>query len=118
MAERVCDDFLERRATRLLVLGGNVHAMLERPADAPAQMQAPMGRYLRDLDPVSVRITARSGDFWACPAPRRCGPLATDGARAKSGPMSGEYTYQVVLPRFHVGRLIGAAPRGADAPER
>jgi hypothetical protein len=116
MAARIRADYLAHPATRVLVLSGNVHAMLARPADAPPQMPVPMGVHLRDLDPVSVRITARSGQSWACFAPRDCGPVDADGTRAEAGPTSGEYTDVVVLERFHVARLIGAptAHRPAD----
>ena len=115
MAARLRAEYLARPRTRLLVLAGNVHAMLERPADVPPQMQRPMGSDLRDLDPVSVRISARSGESWACFALRQCRALAAEGVHAPSGPMSGEYTYGVVLERFHVGRLIGASTPTAAA---
>jgi erythromycin esterase-like protein len=95
---------------RLLVLGGNVHAMLERPADAPPQMQTPMGTLLRDLDPYSVDIVARSGAFWACLQP--CGPLASTAGTAVSGPVDGPFRFRVVLERFSVARLLGDTAHG------
>lgn len=109
MAERLRQSYAASPRTRLLVLTGNVHAMLDRPTDAPPQMQVPMGHYLRDLDPVSVRITARTGQSWGCPRPRRCHSLPADGPDARTGPMSREYTFGVVLDRFRVARLIGAS---------
>ncbi len=90
---------------RLLILGGNVHAMLERPADAPAEMQTPMGAWLRDLDPYSVDIVARSGAFWACL--QQCGPLSSTAGAAVSGPTDGPYRLRVVLERFSVASLLG-----------
>jgi erythromycin esterase-like protein len=90
---------------RLLVLGGNVHAMLERPTYAPAEMQTPMGAWLRDLDPYSIDIVARSGAFWACL--QECGPLASTAGAATSGPTKGPFRYRVVLERFSVARLLG-----------
>ena len=61
---------------RMVVLTGNVHAMLQRPADAPPEMQTqPMASVLRDLDIYSVRLEALRGHFW--------GPLhARTAARA------------------------------------
>lgn len=93
---------------RLLVATGNVHAMLERPANAPALMQVPMGAWLRDLDPVSFRITARSGEFRACR--KRCGPAPADGTGRRTGAASGPYHHVIVLPRHRTAPLIGAAP--------
>lgn len=91
---------------RLIMVAGNVHAMLERPAGAPAIMQVPAGAYLRDLDPVSFRITARTGEFWACRG--ACGPAAADGDGERTGPTAGAYHHVVVLPRHTIARLIGA----------
>ncbi|GHA78396.1 calcium-binding protein [Cognatilysobacter bugurensis] len=98
---------------RLLVLGGNVHAMLERPGYAPPQMPVPMGAHLRDLQPVSVRIGATAGEFWACRRPRPCAALAVDGEPGRTGPQPMPYTFGVMLERMSVARLIG---RGRDAP--
>ena len=92
---------------RLLVLSGNVHAMRERPSDAPVQMQTPMGSYLRDLNPYSIDIIANSGAFWACM--KTCGPVTVPALRQTSGRMSdGPYDLEVVLPRFTIAHLIGA----------
>lgn len=63
---------------RVVVVAGNVHAMLERPSYAPRETQQPMGSYLRDLEAISFRITARSGAYWGCTS--TCGPMAVDGA--------------------------------------
>lgn len=95
---------------RVLVLGGNVHAMLERPLHAPPQMQTPMGAHLRDLLPVSVRIGAGRGQSWACIGSRRCGPVAADRSPRKTGPHPMPHTFGVMLERFTVARLIGAPP--------
>lgn len=95
---------------RVLVLGGNVHAMLERPSNAPPQMQTPMGAHLRDLLPVSVRIGAGRGQSWACIRPRPCGPVAADHSPRKTGPHPMPHTFGVMLERFTVARLIGAPP--------
>lgn len=93
---------------RLIVVTGNVHAMLERPAAAPAVMQVPMGAFLRDLDPASFRITARTGEFRACrPA---CGPAPVDGTGERTRPASGAYHHVVVLARHHAAPLIGVPP--------
>jgi len=52
---------------RMLVLTGNVHAMLRRPEGMPPEMQRrPMASQLRDLDIYSVRLGALRGQAWAC----------------------------------------------------
>lgn len=100
---------------RLVVLTGNVHAMREKPRDAPPQMQRPMGSYLRDLDPFSVDIVARQGEFWACI--ERCGPIEESaGAKVSQVDGSGVWDFRIVLPRFSVARLIGAGPAGEGRP--
>jgi erythromycin esterase-like protein len=107
MAVRLRSALAARPRGRLLVLAGNVHAMLERPSNAPPEMQTPMGVYLRDLDPYSVDITANGGESWACL--QQCGPIAmppsTQASRRVSG---GVYSLEIVLPRFTVAHLIGA----------
>lgn len=91
---------------RLLVLSGNVHAMLQRPSYAPEQMQTPMGSYLRDLNAYSVNITANGGEFWACMA--RCGPVAMQSSDRVTGRVGGGvHDFEVVLPMFTLARLIG-----------
>lgn len=95
---------------RLLVLGGNVYAMLERPSYAPPQMPTPMGAHLRDLAPASVRIGAGRGRSWACFGARPCGPLAADRSPGRTGPQPLPYTFGVMLERFTLARLIGAGP--------
>lgn len=105
---RTAHDALPRG--RVLVLGGNVHAMLERPAYAPPQMQTPMGAHLHDLDPASVRIGARAGQSWIVRDGR--GQTVPADFIDRNGPMPLPYTYGVSLERFTVARLIGArAPR-------
>jgi erythromycin esterase-like protein len=94
---------------RMVVLTGNVHAMLQRPADAPPDMQAqPMASALRDLDIYSVRLEALRGHFWGCMD--RCKALAllerpvrepevnTDASR--------EYDLWVWMPQLSVGTLV------------
>lgn len=90
---------------RLLVLTGNVHAMLQRPENAPAEMQTPMGTWLRDVDPYSIDIVARSGEFWACR--QQCRPMASMAVGALSGRTDGPFRLRVVLERFTVARLLG-----------
>ena len=112
MAARVRDAYAVLPRGRLLVLGGNVHAMLRKPTPAPTQMQVPMGEQLLDLAPYSVRIDANAGQSWACMNP--CGPLPVTPNTLQDGVPAGmfaqSYHLQVVLPRFSVARLLGAAP--------
>lgn len=95
---------------RLLVLTGNVHAMRQRPADAPAQMQQrPMAAMLADLDLYSVRLDARKGSIWACLADAcRTLPLRDrpDQAWHVSTAPGRQYDLWVWLPALSVGRLL------------
>jgi len=100
---------------RLLVLAGNVHAMLRKPEHAPAQMPVPMGEHLHDLAPYSARIDARAGQSWAC-RDARCGPLPVVAMATEDGAPTGifarVYDLQVLLPSFTIARLLGtASPR-------
>ncbi|HTI95006.1 MAG TPA: calcium-binding protein [Rudaea sp.] len=109
MADRIREGFAALPRGRFLVLAGNVHAMLERPSNAPAEMQTPMGTYLRDLDPFSVDISARNGEFWACT--KQCGAVAAHpSSEASQRTDDGPYNLLVVLPRLSVAHLIGASP--------
>lgn len=110
MAARLREAFATMPRGRLLVVSGNVHAMLERPGDAPAEMQTPMGTYLRDLDPFSVDVTAREGEYWACV--QKCGPVALHAPSLRSHRVEGgPYHLLVVLPRLTLARLMGASSR-------
>jgi len=107
MAGRVREAFAKLRHGRLLVLSGNVHAMLARPGNAPPEMQTPMGSYLRDLGAYSINVGANEGEFWACLS--TCGPVAVSKNGSTSGRSDdGVYDLEIVLPEFTVARLLGA----------
>ncbi len=94
---------------RMVVLTGNVHAMLQRPADAPPEMQAqPMASALRDLDVYSVRLEALRGHFWGCLD--RCKALALLERPAREQEVnthaSREYDLWVWMPQLSVGTLV------------
>jgi erythromycin esterase-like protein len=109
MATRVRAAFAALPRGRLLVLGGNVHAMLAKPDYAPAEMPIPMGYWLRDLGPWSVDIVANSGAFWGCR--EGCKALAITGSPPRLGKLEHDvYSYREALPAFTVARLIGATP--------
>lgn len=102
---------------RMLVLTGNVHAMLQ-PLILPGigTHIEPMAYHLSELQPYSIKISARTGEAWGCRSPRPCGAHPYSGSGA-SGPWRGalgRYHYQVVLPTLSVARLTGAA--GLDSP--
>lgn len=95
---------------RLLVLTGNVHAMRQRPADAPPEMQQrPMAAALADLDLYSVRLDALKGSIWAC-LPDTCRPLPLRDRPGRETRTSAEpgrqYDLWVWLPELSVGRLL------------
>lgn len=94
---------------RLLVLTGNVHAMLvKKDSSFGQQLQTPMASYLADLDPYSVNISALTGSIWACT--KGCGEMQLSNGYIKEGPMSADsrqpYHFQIVLPKFTTARLV------------
>ncbi len=102
---------------RLLVLTGNVHAVLQ-PYSLPGigTTIEPMTYQLRGLQPYSIKISARTGEVWGCRRPAPCGPKPYSDTGA-SGPWrgaTGRYHYQVVLPIFSSARLTGTA--GLESP--
>ena len=94
---------------RMLVLTGNVHAMLQRPAGAPPEMQTrPMASLLRDLDIYSVRLGALRGQAWACADTCVARSLPEQGA---TGPRvdahaGRQYDLWVWMPELSVGTLV------------
>ena len=93
---------------RMLVLTGNVHAMLFKPGYC-RQCQTPMTSYLRDLEPYSVDIVARAGASWGCSD--ACGPVAV---QARPGLRTGldapgskqPFHFKLVLPAFTPANLV------------
>ena len=93
----------------VLVLAGNVHAMLERPSYAPEEMQQPMGFYLKDLEPKSINVSARVGSFWSCITPASCQQAELmPRLAAESGETSQPYSYEIVLPVISLAELLGS----------
>ena len=91
-------------SARFLVLTGNVHAMLAKPNRAPPEMQQPMGSYLVDLDPYSIKISANSGEFWGCTT--SCSAKAVYPSQQSRALNAREYHFEVVLPEFSVARWL------------
>lgn len=94
---------------RLVVLAGNVHAMLQRPEGAPPEMQMqPMASLLQDLDLYSVRLEALRGQFWACLDRCKALPLRDQAARAPQVDTEAgrQYDLWVWMPELSVGTLI------------
>ncbi|AWH16178.1 calcium-binding protein [Stenotrophomonas sp. ZAC14D2_NAIMI4_7] len=94
---------------RMLVLTGNVHAMLQRPAGAPPEMQTqPMASLLRDLDVYSVRLGALRGQAWACAdtcVARSLPEQVASGPRVDTH-AGRQYDLWVWMPELSVGTLV------------
>lgn len=94
---------------RMLVLTGNVHAMLQRPAVAPPEMQTrPMASLLRDLDIYSVGLGALRGHFWGCGdtcMARSIPEQLASGPRVDSH-AGRQYDLRVWMPELSVGTLV------------
>lgn len=79
---------------RVLVLTGNIHAMV-RPfksqmvgADGkPIQLPGTAGDYLADLNPWSLRIDGAEGSMWVCVGARDCGVRPLQGAGPQRQPL-------------------------------
>lgn len=106
MAASLRECYVASTSSRVLVLVGNVHAMLSKPANAPKQMQQPMGSYLADLDPYSIRLSASEGEFWGC-APD-CKPISLMPGGEQGAWRGPEYHYLLVLPKLSVARFLDA----------
>ncbi|HGM5520739.1 TPA: calcium-binding protein [Stenotrophomonas maltophilia] len=94
---------------RMLVLTGNVHAMLRRPEGMPPEMQRqPMASQLRDLDIYSVRLGALRGQAWACADRCMARPLPEQVAPRLRGDTHAERAYDlwVWTPELSVGTLV------------
>jgi len=94
---------------RMLVLTGNVHAMLQRPADAPPEMQTrPMASLLRDLGIYSVRLEAQRGHSWACLDRCKALPIREQPARAPhvDSDAGRQYDLWLWMPELSVGTLV------------
>ncbi|MHC1655329.1 calcium-binding protein [Stenotrophomonas maltophilia] len=95
---------------RMVVLTGNVHAMLQRPDGTPPEMQKrPMASGLRDLDIYSVRLQAQHGQFWGCTGSCMARSIPEQVAR---GPRfdthaKRQYDLWVWMPELSVGTLEG-----------
>lgn len=110
MASALRDAIAQRPTARMVVLTGNIHAMV-RPADnlvldgkpIPPLMTA--GRLLSDLDPLSINITALGGESVICQQ-RTCDIRPYQGSRETSAPAfrsNGEkapWNATLTLPRF------------------
>ena len=94
---------------RMLVLTGNVHAMLRRPEGMPPEMQRrPMASQLRDLDIYSVRLGALRGQAWACADRCMARPLPEQVAPRLRGDTHADRAYDlwVWMPELSVGTLV------------
>lgn len=110
MAEYLRRGFAALPRGRMLVLTGNVHAMLFKPRYCQ-QCQTPMTSYLHDLGPYSVDIVARAGSSWGCRD--RCGPMAVLAQPGlQTGPVATgsiqPFHFKLVLPTFTPANLVGA----------
>lgn len=110
MADRLRAAVAEAPRARLLVLTGNVHAMVRAPGnlllDGKPYVPVTLGRLLADQAPLSIRITARAGASIAC-LDDKCGPRPYAGPAASSAPAyetapSSESPWDATftLPRF------------------
>jgi erythromycin esterase-like protein len=89
MADRLRACIGNSPQARLLVLTGNVHAMVRAPKnlmlDGKPYVPVTAGRLLADLAPLSIRITARTGASVAC-LDGECGPRPYVDSPASSAP--------------------------------
>lgn len=90
---------------RMVVLTGNVHAMLRPPQMLDDGRYRTATQLLADLDPFAVNLTAERGWAWMC-RDRGCGPKQlAEGAR--TGVNLGPFDFTYALPEYTVARLVG-----------
>lgn len=105
----------------LLVLTGNVHAMTRPPPGGMfldgKRIESPItaGRYLSDLEPLSIDIEGAAGEFQACEgghcAKRAVHPgLPATVALSRNAPAESAWDFTLVLPHFT------ASPSAVQAP--
>lgn len=102
-------DNLRRHVVRhpqhqVITLVGNYHSGLLQIQDSEPDAQ-PMGWQLRDLDPLSITVFARSGAYWACDMTQVCGEKVVTGAAAQPGAESLKMATTSETSRWH-GRLM------------
>ncbi len=116
MASYVRHAFESLPGGRMLVLTGNVHAMLQ-PLVLPGigTSLEPVACQLRGLQPYSIKITASTGEVWGCRT-GACGPhpFSDSGGSGPWRGANGHYHCQVALPEFSAARPSGTA--GSDRP--
>lgn len=109
MAQYLREAYAALPRGRMLVMTGNVHAMLRAPNP---RFQTPMTSHLQDLNPYTFNVAAGEGAFWACLSGQPCGPVPMKTSRASGAlPADDTHHYLLVLPRFTPARLVGAEPR-------
>lgn len=94
---------------RMVVLTGNVHAMLRRPEGMPPELQRqPMASQLRDLDIYSVRLGALRGQAWACADHCMARSLPEQVARGPrvDAHAGRQHDLWVWMPQLSVGTLV------------
>ncbi len=92
----------------MLVLTGNVHAMLQHPDGMPPGMQMrPMASGLRDLDIYSVRLEALRGKAWGCAGSCRARSIPEQEARGPRVDTQAKRQYDlwVWMPELIIGTL-------------
>ena len=110
MADRLRAAIKNSPQARLLVLTGNVHAMVRAPKnltlDGKPYVPVTAGRLLADLAPLSIRITARTGASVAC-LDGKCGPrpyvdpvASSASAYEPASSSDSPWDATVTLPRF------------------
>ena len=95
----------------VLVLTGNFHAMTARPPwkviNDGKQIEPPMtaGRYLADLHPLSINISAANGEVWACMNGCGVNAMPNHGAISEptlelTEPSKSAWNATLTLPKF------------------
>ncbi|WP_052108111.1 hypothetical protein [Aerolutibacter daejeonensis] len=93
MAEHLRATVAANPQARVLVLTGNIHAMVRSSKsqmvsadDKPVQLPGTAGDYLADLNPWSLRIDGAEGSMWVCFGARDCGVRPVRGGGPQPRP--------------------------------
>ena len=112
MADHLRSVVLRSPRAIVLVLTGNIHAMTARPPwkmfNDGKQIEPPMtaGRYLADLHPLSINISAATGEAWVC-MDRECRPhtmrnkgVIEEATLELAEPSKSAWNATLTLPKF------------------
>lgn len=117
MAANVRRQYHGNAGALVMSFSGNIHNMLKIPAWLP-NIPAPMGAELRDLNPVSINLTAAGGTTWNCQP--ECGihgnPPGTSATSAREPAFIPDANASEYSGHIDIGYTSASPPAAATKP--